>query len=160
MELHDICEQHRVLSGYDVFADLEIRDENLRYQCEQEARGKLLRLRELYLEIGDDRDELEALILDSLKTFLILMRNLCRSDGTPAPGGYRDVLAVFSARIGRSFPVLARLLEVRLGTARLDGDVETTFASYLSEIQQLVDVINHLPAGAPAASVRPPSHQP
>ena len=161
MELHDIREQHRVLHGNDVFADLEIRDEHLRYQCEHEARGKLLRLRELYLEIGDDRGELEALILDSLKTFLILMRNLCRSDGAPAPAGYRDVLATFSARFGRAFPVLSRLLEVRLGAASFDDDVEATFASYLGELQQLIDVIDRLPPGTPrAAALHPPSHQP
>src|ERR1051325_9869094 len=55
MELLDIQAQHRILYGENVFASLAVSDANLRYQCEHEARGKLLRLRQLYLEIGDWR---------------------------------------------------------------------------------------------------------
>ena len=40
MELHDIKDDHRLLLGEDVSTALEIRDHNLRYQCEHEARGK------------------------------------------------------------------------------------------------------------------------
>lgn len=161
MELHDIRAQHRVLIGQDVFATLEIRDDHIRYQCEHEARGKLLRLRELYLEIGDERRELQALILDSLKTFLILMRNLCRTRGTATPASYREVLSTFSEQFGGAFPVLTRLLDIRLGTASWDGDVEKIFASYLGELQQLIDAIDRMPARPRHdAAPEPPSHQP
>src|SRR5262249_37231393 len=49
MELDDIRRQHRLLAGADLLAELPIDRDALRRQCEKEARGKLLRLRALYL---------------------------------------------------------------------------------------------------------------
>src|SRR5262249_20122674 len=78
MEFHDIKAQHRVLYGEEVFATLPINSRHLRYQAEHEARGKLLRLRALYADVGADRKRLQALMLDSAKTFVIIMRNFIR----------------------------------------------------------------------------------
>ncbi len=47
MEFHDIKDQHRLLWGEEVFRDLEIDTQHLRFQAEHEARSKLLRLRAL-----------------------------------------------------------------------------------------------------------------
>ena len=162
MELHDIRAQHRLLAGEDPFAPLDVSDENLRYECEHEARGKLLRLRQLYLEVGGNRRQLRALMLDSLKTFLIVMRNLRRAVVGSAPAGYRDVLARFAEQFGCSFPTTAKLLELKLGAAKWDdAATEKLFADYLSELEQLIDVIDRLAAGSPdAPDARAPSHQP
>jgi hypothetical protein len=162
MELHDIRAQHRLLIGEDPFAALEISDENLRYQCEHEARGKLLRLRQLYLEIGGSRRDLRALMLDSLKTFLVVMRNLRRTVGAAAPARYREVLSSFAAEFGCAFPAMARLLEVKLGAAAWDDTAaEELFADYLGELQQLIDVIDRLAAGSPdGPAARSPSRRP
>jgi predicted nucleotidyltransferase len=149
MELHDIREEHRLLLGEDVFASLEIRDDHLRFQCEHEARGKVLRLRELYLEIGGNRRRLRELLLDSLKTFLIIMRNLARSRGLGAPIPYAEVLKTFEKEFQCALPVMARLLAVKLGNAKWQGDEEQAFADYLRELRQLIEMIDGLrPAGA------------
>jgi hypothetical protein len=161
MELHDIRAQHRTLLGEDVFARLETSEDLVRFQCEHEARGKLLRLRELYLEIAGDRRDLRRLMLDSLKTFLVVMRHLCRIDGAAAPAGYRDVLSRFGAQFGGSFPTFSRLLDVRLGAVKWEGDDESSFERYLGELQQVVDVVDRLGSRpTPQSTRRPPSHQP
>lgn len=148
MELHDIKDRHRLLLGTDVFAPLEIRDHNLRYQCEHEARGKLLRLRELYLEIGDNRGRLQLLMLDSLKTFLIVMRAVVRMRGS-APGlSYRETLERFSQEFTVSLPIMSRLLQVKLGKERFSSDVEDTFHAYVDEVERLVRVVDQMAVGA------------
>lgn len=149
MELHDIQAQHRMLFGDDVFAVLAISDAHLRFQCEHEARGKLLRLRALYVESGTSRRRLQALMLDSLKTFLIIMRNLIRVRSGHAPAGYEEVVEAFSRQFHVRFPVMLRLLHGKRSPQQWTGDVEGAFRDYLEEVQGLVRIIDQL---APSAA--------
>lgn len=147
MELHDIKDRHRLLLGNDVFATLEIRDHNLRYQCEHEARGKLLRLRGLYFEIGDNRARLQELILDSLKTFLIVMRTLGRMRGSAIGMSDRETLDRFCQDFSLSLPIMSRLLQVKLGKERWSGNAEDIFHGYLAEVERLVGVVDQMAVG-------------
>src|SRR5262249_24571819 len=110
--------QHRLLAGTDVLSDLAIDREALRRQCEKEARGKLLRLRALYLGTGGASSALERLMLESLKSILIFLRHLLRLQGTDPGPRYRDAL-VAGERVLGSFPLMSRLLDHREGITRL-----------------------------------------
>jgi predicted nucleotidyltransferase len=150
MELTDIQAQHRLLCGDDAFSSLRIRPDHLRSQCEREARGKLLRLRELYLEVGNSRPRLRRLMLDSLKTFLIIMRNLNRLRGTSTVQSYETALSIFAADFGAAFPVMQGLLRIRLGEEKWRRSEEDLFSEYLDEVRRFVRLIDQLgptPAG-------------
>ncbi len=149
MELYDIQEQHRLLWGEDVFRAVVVDGRHLRFQAEHEARSKLLRLQALYLECAGDRTRLRALMLDSLKTFLILMRTLIRLQGISGLLAYREVLGQFEQHFQCSFPRMHQLLAIR--THEQDwpaGAVEDFFRDYLTEVQRLVGIIDHLPSAA------------
>lgn len=160
MELHDIQTQHRCLVGDDVFARLQVRDDHLRFQCEHEARGKLLRLRELYLEIGDDSRRLKQLMIESLRTFLIIMRNMIRLKTQDGTISFTEVLATFEQQFQCAFPTTSSLLRIKLSQASWEGDVETTFDKYSQELQQLVRVIDERALTPPVPSRQPPGEQP
>lgn len=159
MELHDIQAQHRRLIGDDVFASLRVRDDHLRFQCEHEARGKLLRLRELYLELGDDSRRLKELMLESLRTFLIIMRNLIRLATPEKQISFAEVLSAFERQFHCAFPTTSSLLRIKLSQASWSGDVEATFETYCRELEQLVRVIDALPSTSETMT-RPPNDQP
>ncbi|HVM96288.1 MAG TPA: hypothetical protein VMT89_07855 [Candidatus Acidoferrales bacterium] len=142
MELHDMQAQHRLLAGEDVISALQIDGRNLRYQAEHEARSKLLRLRALYAEVGADRSRLEGLLLDSVKTFVILMRNLSRLRNVAGHRRYEDTLTQFESSAGASFPTMRHLLRVRSGSEGWRGDVDGIFEAYLEEVERLVDLID------------------
>lgn len=142
MEFHDIKAQHRVLYGEEVFATMVIDRRHLRYQSEHEARGKLLRLRTLYAEVGADRKRLERLMLDSVKTFVIIMRNFIRVRGGEGAERYLAVLDQFEAHFAVAFPTMRHLVAVRLGTERWANGIEETFASYLDEVERLIDLVD------------------
>ena len=144
IELHDIKDAHRLLVGTDVFATLAIRDDNLRYQCEHEARGKLLRLRELYLEIGDDQRRLQELLLDSLKTFLIIMRAAIRMHSGAARMSYQDTLNRFCRDFSLTMPVMTQLLRIKLTKDAWSASAEEVFYSYVTEVEQLVQAIDQM----------------
>jgi hypothetical protein len=146
MEFHDIKEQHRVLYGEELFARLEIDSRHLRYQAEHEARGKLLRLRALYAEVGAERKRLEALMLDSAKTFVIIMRNFIRLRRGESHTRYLQVLDEFEKHFTQIFPTIRYLLQVKLGTQRWTDAIDETFRAYLEEVERLIDLIqNTLP---------------
>lgn len=151
IELHTIKAQHSILFGENVFSAIEVRNDHLRYQCEHEARGKLLRLRELYIELGGRRDDLHKLMLDSLKTFLVLMRMLNSLRGIGS-ASYDATLRVFCEQFECRFPVMNRLLEIRMGRSKWEGDPEITFRGYLTELDQFVAIVDGMQGAGEAAS--------
>jgi hypothetical protein len=149
MEFHDIKEQHRLLWGEEVFRALEIDTRHLRFQAEHEARSKLLRLRALYLEYAGDPLRLQVLMLDSLKTFLILMRNLIRLHGKTGLLTYVEVLDQFEQRFHQAFPRMRQLIAIRAGQQQWPGTaIVDFFRDYLTEVQQIVAVLDFLPSHA------------
>lgn len=152
MEFHDIKEQHRVLWGEDVFRDLDIDPHRLRFQAEHEARGKLLRLRALFLEHADDPPRLRALMVDSIKTFFILMRNVIRLHGRGQVLTYNEVLKQFEQHCQLTFPRFRQLLAIRAGlqTWSTESAVDC-FRDYVMEVQKLVEVIDRLPPHSSAS---------
>jgi predicted nucleotidyltransferase len=148
-EFLDIKAQHRILYGEEVFATLRIDPRHLRYQSEHEARSKLLRLRALYAEVGAERTRLSALMIDSVKSFLIIMRNVVRLRGEAGHSRYMDVLDEFERHAGVSFPTMRQLLRVKLGLEPDVSALDDTFAAYLGEVERLVDLIDrNLPESA------------
>jgi len=150
MELLDIRAQHRILYGEQVFAALAIDSRHLRYQAEYEARGKLLRLRALYAEVGKSRKRLEALMRDSVATFVAIMRCVLRLRGAAVPRGAAAVVAQVEEQCGVAFPSIRRLIDAKRGAQPLERSLEELFERYLDEVERLVDVVDQIEPGATA----------
>jgi hypothetical protein len=146
MELADLADQHRVLAGTDAFAALRTDPAAMRRECEQEARGKLLRLRAFFLETAGDPAGLERVMVESLKSFLIVLRHWLCLRGGDRVHGYAGVLAAGEAALG-PFPTMRRLLAHRTGTAPLRPQwLRTEFGRYLDEVERIVAALDRLDA--------------
>jgi len=146
MEYSDIKEQHRTLWGEDVFDLLSIGGEHLRFLAEHEARSRLLRLQALYLERAGEPSRLRQILLDSLKTFLTLMRHLLHLQGKGGGQNYAEVLSLFERHFQVSFPETRRLIAIREGTRDWPHEPVTEFfRGYLEDVQRLVSLIDTLP---------------
>lgn len=152
MEFSDLRERHRLLYGEDVFSSLDIDLGKLRDQCEREIRGKLLHLHEAYLELAGTKGAVEALLLDSLKAFVAILRGLNRLRGIAGTGSSEEVVAAFARAFGCELPALRELLAIRKGQAGWDRRPEDLFASYATELRQLVRVVDALPVGGTGTS--------
>jgi len=149
MEFQDIKEQHRLLWGEDILRDLEIDIRHLRFQAEHEARSKLLRLRAVYLECAGNQPRLQALMLDSLKTFLVLMRTLSRLHGETELLTYPAVLDQFAQRFQLDFPRMGQLIAIRARQQQWPAASPSEFfRDYLLEVQQVIGVVDHLLLGS------------
>jgi hypothetical protein len=146
MELDDVARQHRVLAGEDVFAAPPATREALRHECEHEARAKLLRLRALFVEHAGAADAVARLMLDSEKSFLILLRHLLRLRGTPPGPRYADAVDAGERLLG-PLPAMRRLLAHRSGAAPLAPDaLRGDFGAYLGEVERIVAAVDALDA--------------
>jgi hypothetical protein len=135
LEMLDIQARHRTLAGADLFTGLVAAPEAVRLECEREAKGKLVRLRALYLELAGSTVEIRELMIDSRKTFLHVMRGLSFLRGTPWEPREAAVVPAFERQFGCALPVIGML------ASRCDpGTVETRFADYLGEIETLAQL--------------------
>jgi len=138
MELDDIKRQHRLLAGRDPFVGLDTDESALRRECAQEAFGKLLRLRAFYLEHREQPEALARMMIESVKSFLIVARHLLRMRGEAVPDGYDDALAASERAVG-ALPAMRRVLAAR--SAQTHAGLEQVAAAYVDEVERLVGAV-------------------
>jgi len=145
MELADIGRQHRLLAGTDLFADLTFDPGALRHECEREARGKLLRLRALFLETARTPAAIEHLMVESAKSFAVVLRHLLQLRQVTGGPRYGDVVAAGEPIVG-PLPVMTTLLAHR-GADRLPPSaLRAEFGAYLAEVERIVEAVDALVA--------------
>ena len=144
MEIDDIRRQHRVLAGSDPFEGLVTESMALRRECEAEARGKLLRLRALYLEHAATPADLARLLLESSKSFVILLRHALRLHGAASPPAYAAVVDAGEQAFG-PLPAVRRLVAER--TRAASGEpLHDLFGAYLADVERIVAAVDALGA--------------
>jgi hypothetical protein len=147
IEFLDMQERHRTLWGPDVLAGLRIERGALRRQCEQELRGKLLKLRQAYVESSRSPRDLEAVLTAATSGLVVLARTLLHLAGAEEGGGTEAVLARVEKQFGVSVAHLRKTWQLKRGEARVTGsEIDLLYQAVLEEFQRLVEVVNALPA--------------
>lgn len=145
MELFDMQGQHRILWGEDVIRPLRIEARHLRYQAEHEARSKLLRLRAMYAEIGADHAKLRNLLVESVKSFVLVQRSLVHLRTGEHVVGLEETVQRFEATFAQKAPSMTLLLRLKQGQVTWPSELQSLFVAYLGEVEALVAVIDQLP---------------
>jgi predicted nucleotidyltransferase len=146
MELDDARRVHRTLRGPDLLTAVRIDRAQLRRQCEQEARGKLARLRARYLDAAARPADVEELLTRSLTSFLVILRHLLHLRGDDTAFAYTDVLAAGEHVLG-PLPAFRRILERRRTPGRRSrGEIRDEFARYLGDAERVVAAVDTLRA--------------
>ena len=147
IEFLDMQERHRTLVGPDLLAGLDIGRGNLRLQCEQELRGKLLKLRQSYVECTQAPGDLERVLRVAVSSIVVLARTLLRLGGGDPGGGAAAVLERTQIRFGTSTASLRRAYDLKRGNIRLGGaGLEELYRGVLEDVQGLVRVVDGLAA--------------
>jgi hypothetical protein len=146
MEYADILERHRVLYGQPPFDGVAVSRADLRLQVEQDARGKLLHLRQAVIAAGAADESAYVTILEqTLSKLMILYRATLRLHDVAPPTDYEQLTRAASRLAGfDAEAVLAVVRHVR-GERRLGaGDARPAAGSYLAALEQLVRHIDTL----------------
>ncbi|HKP85244.1 MAG TPA: hypothetical protein VJZ26_04055 [Blastocatellia bacterium] len=143
IEFIDMSQVRHVLYGKDPFESLDIGTHNLRHQLEYELRGKLIRLRRLYMTISHDPNRLAELMANSLDSFAVLFRHVLVMLGEEAPFEKRECVMRLAGALQLDKRVLTRIMDYTPEDETwLQSETEETFAAYLAEIERVIKVVD------------------
>lgn len=144
IEFLDIKENYVVLYGKDVLAGLEIDIKNLRFQCEQELKSKLLNLKSFYLR-SKNRYALRNLLFKSITSIMHILRNLVRLKGRKPAYCKRDVLVEFLEEFNIDITNFEKVLEAKQKKSKLKyKEIESLFFSLVTDLEKIVDTVDKL----------------
>lgn len=153
LEYSDIRDAHVVLSGSAPFTNLSLTRANLRHQLEHELRSRKIQLREGYIAVGDNSENMGKLLIASVSSFMALFRAMLRLSGTPVPSDRNEQVRQIAAKAGFSPDAVLEVLRAKAAggsfAPALDGPVA---GGYLHAIERSVvwlDSADTGEAGAP-----------
>jgi predicted nucleotidyltransferase len=138
IEFLNIKRTYLVLQGEDVLAGLSFKDEFVRMQCERELKGKLLLLRQRYVETGGKGRILRDLIAASIPTFTFVFKGLLHILGEEVPVTKWEAISVIARRFQLDEGLFRDLQRVGAGTLKLsESEVHELFRRYLQAVRRL-----------------------
>jgi hypothetical protein len=145
IEFRQMKRAYQVLYGVDPLAGAEASAANLRQQIEYELRGKLLRLRSLYLPASGSAERLLSLMTESVVSFVRIMRSILDLLGEPAPV---DRLAA-TQRVGERLQIdlspIIRLLQLRQSPLQLmEVETQDLFSAYIDCLAGVIEAVDKL----------------
>ena len=143
VEFLDIKENHVLIFGEDLFAPLTISGNNLKLFCEHEIKGKLIRVRQAYLERGLKGPMVEALLKESLHGLIPIFCNLVRLKGGPAPTDKVKIVGDLAQIYTLDSQVFLDILKHRLHGLKMSPvHAQELIEKYLMELEKLAQAVN------------------
>lgn len=144
IEFLDMKENYSVIFGKDVLKDLRIDTRNLRFQCEQELKSKLIMIKRRYL-LASDNKELEQLLFKSFTSCIHILRNILRLKGNEPPYIKSEVLSETEKELSVNTTVLNEILWAKTKNMRLSrADVDALLVGFVRELEVITGVVDAL----------------
>ena len=129
--------------GKDILKNLSFNPEFVRLQCEREIKGKLLLLREAFLESAGKGRALKSVIGQSIQAFLAIFDALLYLKGKEIPDERREIVQAACDAFDINAGLFKKLLDVKEQKIKPD-DAETRiiFKDYLREARKLSKIVD------------------
>jgi len=145
IEFLDMKENYIILHGADILKDLRIDAKNLRFQCEQELKEKLLNLRKLYAENAANERALRKILFGAVSPVLHLVRNVVRLKGVEPAYAKEELLPQAAAALGIDTSSFARVLKAKSGISGLGrGETEVLFRDFAGSLEEMTYLIDRM----------------
>ena len=142
LEFLDMKEHHTLLYGKDPFRDLTIDIRNLRFQCEQELKSKLLNAKRAYLRMKYTAD-LKNLLFKFFTSAMHILRNVLRLKGKEPAGAMDAVLEQLEREFGMDAATCKLILRAKAGAARLKRkDMERLLFAFTDELEKVAAIVD------------------
>ncbi|MEK6727083.1 MAG: hypothetical protein AABY28_00205 [Candidatus Omnitrophota bacterium] len=145
VEFLDMQENYLVLYGKDALKGIIVETKNLRFQCEQELKSKLINLRQLYLLMNKDKLALRNLLFKSFNSILHILRNVLRLSGKGVPYKKEDVLKGLVSEFNIDIDIWGKIFSAKKSEIKLSRhDIEPLFVNFVRELEKIVQVVDRL----------------
>jgi len=138
IEYLNFQQNYVLVYGKDVLKDLSFHHELVRLQCEREIKGKLLLLREAYLETSGKGKSLKEVIKQSIPAFVAIFEALLFLKEIEIPAEKRATIKATCEAFGLDTGLFERLLGIKEEKTKLDeSEMNALFKAYLAEVRKL-----------------------
>jgi len=146
IEFLDMKENYHILWGEDTLKDVVIDTKNLRFQCEQELKLKLINLKQAFLRLNPaDRTMVSNLLFRNFTSCLHILRNLVRLKGKKPAYIKEEILREITVELQLSITTFLKVLEAKKEPSALKTEeilgLLIDFTSELEKITKAVDRI-------------------
>jgi hypothetical protein len=145
IEFLNMKNSHILIYGENVLEPLIFKPEDLRLQIERELRGKLILLRQGYLEAEGKAGQLKKLIANSFTAFISIFKALLYLEHESAPHGRRETIKEIGNLLAVDVSVFMLCADIKEGVDHLSGEeVIGVFKKYLQEVNKLCNIVDRL----------------
>ncbi len=143
IEFLEMKENYILIYGKDILGELEVNSRNVRLQCEQQLKGGLIRLYQVYLEIGMREKRIRSLLINSLTSFIPIFRSLLRLKGKVLPVKKRDIINDLEKEFTVNGGIFLKVLQMKEGK-KVEDNLEKLFGDYLEEVEKLCIICDRM----------------
>ena len=143
IEFLNIKRNYTVVFGEDILEGLSFEKEFIRMQCERELKGKLLLLRERYVETKGKSTALRTLVSNTLSDFIFIFKGLLYLFDKEVPATKKETVTVATKELDLDQELFLSLLRLKERSLKpLAKEMELLFQKYLKEIRTLAMLID------------------
>ena len=133
----------QVLFGDDVLVDIHPPVQSIRRQCEQEARGKLLHLREILMETALKPRHLKQAMILSVPSFIRIGRHVLRLMDHPHIVHTQEVIEELRKATELQLKGLETAWRIRTGAEKpTRGEIARLFETYLNDTMAITHFVD------------------
>jgi predicted nucleotidyltransferase len=145
IEFLNMKNSHILIYGENVLEKLNFKPEDLRLQIEREMKGKLILLRQSYLETEGNPRQLKQLISRSFTAFISIFNALLYLKQESAPHKRRDTIKEVAKLFAVDVEVFLSCADIKEGVDKLSGEeVAGVFKKYLREVEKICNIVDKL----------------
>jgi predicted nucleotidyltransferase len=145
IEFLSMKQHHQVVYGVDVLSQIKIQSEHLRLQCERELRGKLIHLRQEYLNTGGKSKRIKHLVRFSLPAFVSIFSALLYLKQAEIPKLKKEIFLNTAEIFALDKAVFDKVLKLQANKSKLSKEEITgILEQYINQIQQLTIIVDEL----------------
>ncbi len=145
IEFLNIKRNYRMVYGEDVLTELTFDPRDLRLQCEREIKGKLLLLREGFLETDGKKKKIRELIGSSITAFVSIFSGLLHLKGIEIPDTKREIVRTVAQEFSIDQGPFLKCMDIKSGEKDYSTDeTRHIFKAYLAEVRKLWEIVDKL----------------
>jgi hypothetical protein len=145
IEFLDMQENYAVLYGKDILKDIHVDPKNLRFQCEQELKLKLLNLKQLYIKLAGQPAILAELLLKSFTSVLHILRNVLRLKNIKPPYKKEDLLKELAKHFEIEAAKWEKILACKQKKIKANkAEIEGLFIIFVDDLEKIIRTVDAL----------------
>jgi hypothetical protein len=136
---------HILVFGRDILKELEFNPDFVRLQCEREIKGKLLLLREAFLDTSGKKLALKEVIGQSIPAFIAIFEALLYLQGRETPLEKREIIRSTCELFDLDAELFEKLIDIKEQKLKPnEATINAFFKAYLSEVRKLSNLVDTL----------------